>query len=164
MSTDFTHALQQGLRRQALISGIPSHPNMYDYLERSIIVLGLFPTLTPASWGWRCLTCLGGGRGDASTMDLAIAVHALDCAGNPLLAQERIALMTGLTAFCQDAGPAPWNTDVVTRALNSRGYWPSLAERLGWPVGVFAIEGWDLTLAAAQERAKDMRSIWKEWM
>lgn len=160
-SHDLDQALHLGLRRQALLSGTPLHPNVYDYLDRSIIVLGSMPT---PGWGWRCLACLAGGKGDLSTTDLAIAVHAVDCTESNSLARDRVALMRGLTAFCQDAGPAPWSTDVVTRALNTRGYWPSLAARLGWPIGVFAMDGWDLTLKDAQTRAADIRTFWKEWM
>lgn len=150
--SELSEALPLGLRRYALLSGYPRHPLDLDLLGRAIIVVGTYPM---PSWGWRCLACLQGGRGDAATFSLALAVHDASCAGPSQVAEKRLALMTGLTAVCQDAGPAPWNTDVVSRILRTRAFWESLASQWGWPVGVFGIDGWDTNLQAAMNRATD---------
>lgn len=159
---DLVEDLRRGLYRQSLLSGYPLHPQAFDLLERSLIVVGTHPGTT---WGWRCLACLSGGRGDVSVTDLALAVHSVDCSGVSDSSRQRLLLMTGLTAYCQDESPAPWSTDVVSRALFGNPYWSALANQVGWPVGVFALDGWDLTLAAARARVDDSkRTRRKDWL
>lgn len=159
---ELAEALRRGLYRQSLLSGYPMHPQAFDLLERSVVVVGTNPSTT---WGWRCLACLVGSRGDENLTGLTLAVHAGDCSGSGETARQRVLLMTGLTAFCQDESPAPWNTDVVSRALG-HGYWASMANQVGWPVGVFAVDGWDLTLKAARSRADEMskQRNRKDWL
>lgn len=159
---EMAEALRRGIYRQSLLSGYPLHPQAFDLLERSLIVVGTPPNVT---WGWRCLACLSGGRGDEGLMSLALAVHSQDCSGASEVARQRVLLMTGLTSYCQDESPAPWNTDVVSRALFGHGYWAAMASQVGWPVGVFAVDGWDLTLKAARARADETKKkTRKDWL
>lgn len=159
---DLMESLRLGLRRHSVLSGYPLYPQAFELMEKSLIVAGVSPS---ATWGWRCLACLSGGRGDSELTGLALAVHSFECSGESEVAYQRVLLLSGLTSFCQDESPAPWSTDVVNRALLGNPYWPAFAKQLGWPVGMFALDGWDLTLKAARARADESRKTRrKDWL
>ena len=124
---------------------------------RVLIVPELVPPHLPL---WRCYACGVGGAGERAILDLAVAAHLTECVGTVDTANIRFALLRALIEECEEAysTASGWNGTVIRMLLLDGGVWTLLAEKTGWPVGLYGVEGWDTDLDSALTRYGVTRS------
>jgi Fe-S-cluster formation regulator IscX/YfhJ len=127
------------------------HGEYVEPVEGKVLIVG--PSRDREVPRWRCFACNSGGEGVDDLIRLAIPSHLVECYGDVDVARVRFTLLRALIEEGQESYDSDdWNKSVVKSLLLDGGVWTLVAEKVGWPVGVYGVDGWDVSLDDALDR------------
>jgi hypothetical protein len=101
---------------------------------------------------WCCYACGAHGTGDDILIELATLAHLHDCDGSLETAAARIALVSALAHESSESAAGHWSPTLVLALLLEGGLWTFIADKIGWPVGQYGLDGWDCDLDSVLTR------------